>query len=78
MITVESDSQESLIIAGNLDQPGLQDTLSSQESEINALLNLQLTYSDKYMSDVGEEEEEEEEIVLLTSDDVHDKSFDNK
>ena len=68
-----------MIIAGNLDQPGLQDTLGSQESEINALLNLQLIYSDEYMSGVEEEEEEkEEEIVLLTSDDVHDKSFDSK
>jgi hypothetical protein len=52
--------------------------LGLQKSEINALLNLQLTYSDEYMSGVGEEEEKEEEIVLLTSDDVHDKSFDSK
>ena len=79
MVIMESDSQESLVIAGNLDQPGSQDTLGSQESEINALLNLQLAYSDEYMSGVGEEEEKgEEEIVLLTSDDVHDKSFDSK
>ena len=79
MVIVESDSQESLVIAGNLDQPGSQDTLGSQESEINALLNLQLAYSDEYMSGVGEEEEKEEkEIVLLTSDDVYDKSFDSK
>ena len=79
IVIVKSDSQESLVIAGNLDQPGSQDTLGLQKSEINALLNLQLTYSDKYMSGVGEEEEEEEkEIVLLTSDDVHDKSFDSK
>jgi hypothetical protein len=77
MVIVESDSQESLVIVGNLDQPGSQDTLGSQESEINALLNLQLAYSDEYMSGVGEEEEEEK-IVLLTSDDVHDKSFDSK
>jgi hypothetical protein len=73
------DQAESQNTDSNLDQPGSQDILGSQESEINALLNLQLTYSDEYMSDVGEEEEEEEEeIVLLTSDDVHDKSFDSK
>jgi len=55
--------------------------ISSQESEIDALLSLQLAYSDEYMSDVGEEEEEKvEEIVLLTGSnyDVYDKSFDSE
>ena len=69
-----------MVIAGNLNQPGSQDTLvisSGQKSEIDALLSLQLAYSDEYMSDIGEEEEEDvEEVVLLTSSnyDVHDKN----